>query len=196
MNKKIFIIVALLLSIACSMSCSDKKPKYKNRVFEFFLNYNPTWEVKEHVGSAIVVFFSPRVDESDYFQEILTISVQDMTKPISLSEYTRSMVEMITAVGQQTNTTTSSILESVPIKISGKPAHKLVYTLTQYGNPPEFVEAGVSPRIDAEGGTIQMMLVWTMKESRVYLFTYVAQKDSYDIFVKDIDAMIQSFRFL
>ncbi len=88
-----------------------------------------------------------------------------------------------------------NVVESTSIKISGKPGHKLVYAMTQYGNPPQLVEKGLAPKIDAQGTSIQMMLAWTMKDQRVYLFTYVAQKEKYETHANDVDAMIQSFRF-
>jgi len=183
--------------VACSLSCSkNKNPRYKNRAFEFFIHYEPTWEMKERVGSALVVFLVPKGDKLDLFRENMTITVQDLAQPISLAEYTRSVEEMIKAIGQQTPDTTSSILESVPVQISGKPGHKIIYTMTQYGNPPEFIEKGIAPRVDSVGETVQMMLAWVIREDRVYLFTYVAQKNSFDAYIKDVDAMLRSFRFI
>jgi hypothetical protein len=194
MNKRILFIIFLLVVVVCS-GCTDKRPKYKNNVFQFFLRYDPTWEVKDKIGSAVVAFLAPRADDLDYFQETMTITVQDLLKPISLEEYTKAVTEQIKAMGTLKDVTLNMI-ESKPFKISGKSGHKLVYSLTQYGNPPEFVEAGLAPRVDGEGETVQMMLAWVIREERVYLFTYVAQKNTYDAFFKDIDAMLQSFRFL
>jgi hypothetical protein len=196
MNKKIvtLIIAVLVFAAACS-GCADKRPKYKNSALEFFLHYNPAWEVKERIGSSVVAFLAPRAEDLDYFQETMTITIDDLLNPLPLDEYTKAVTEQIKALGTMKDVTLNMI-DSQPIKVSGKPAHKLVYSLTQYGNPPELVEKGLAPRIDAEGETIQMMLVWTIRENRVYLFTYVAQKNSYETFVKDVDAMIESFRFL
>jgi len=195
MNKKILLMVILCLCAVFCSSCSDKRPKYKNLAFEFFLHYNPTWEVKEHIESAIVAFLAPKQNDQDFFQETMTITIQDLEKPVPLSAYTNAVTDQIKAIGTVKDVA-SNIIDSEPMTIGGKPGHKLVYTLTQYGAPPELIERGLAPRVDTEGQTVKMMLAWTIRENRVYLFTYVAQKDGYDLFLKDVDSMIESFRFL
>ncbi len=196
MSKKIrsIYIFLLILGITC-LGCADKRPKYKNLEFEFFLHYNPTWEMKERVDSAVVAFLAPQADKLDFFQETMTITIDDLLKPVTLAQYTEAVQAQVKAMGTMKDVTLN-VIETKPLKISGKAGHQIVYNLTQYGNPQELVDQGLAPRIDAQGETIQIRLAWTIRENRVYLFTYVAQRDSYATFITDVDAMIQSFRFL
>ena len=195
MKRRIFILFILLATFTVTSGCTDKRPKYKNLAFEFMIYYTPGWEVQEKVGSAIVAFLRPRASKLDFFQEVLTITVDDLTQPVNLSQYSNAVIEQVRAIGK-TKDVQVGIIESAPIKISGKPGQKLVYTMTQYGNPPELIAKGLAPKIDAQGTTVKMMLAWTMKEQKAYLFTYVALKDEYETHLKDVEAMIQSFRFL
>lgn len=195
MRRYVLFILALLVVCVAAGCSNDKRPKYKNLAFEFFLKYNPTWEVKERVGSAVVAFLAPRIDDLDFFQETLTITVQEMVEPISLADYTKAVVEQTKAM-KMIKDVDVNIIASTPWTLSGIPAHKLIYTLTQYGNPPEAIKAGVLPSVDAEGLTIKIMLVWTIRDSKMYLITFVSQKDGYQTHLQDVEGMLQSFRFM
>lgn len=195
MKRKIFILL-LLASLSVVISgCTDKRPKYKNLGFEFSMHYIPGWEVKEKMGSAIVAFVRPIQGKFDLLQETLTVTVDDLTQSVLLSEYTQAAIDQVKALGTLKDVRVN-ILESVPMKISGKPGHKLVYTMTQYGNPPELVAEGLASAVDAEGTTIKMMLIWTIREQKAYILTYVSLAEKYDTYIKDVNAMIDSFRFL
>ncbi|MCX5681059.1 MAG: hypothetical protein NT079_02050 [Candidatus Omnitrophica bacterium] len=195
MNRKLSFLIIFLLAVMATSGCVDKRPKYKNLAFEFMIYYTPGWEVKERIDSAIVAFLHPSTGKLNFFRETLTITLDDLEQPVTLNEYTSAVIEQVKAIGEIKDVRVN-IIESSEMKISGKPGHKLVYSITQYGNPPKLVEKGLVPKVDAEGTTVQMMLAWTIREQRVYILTYVAQKQKYKDSLKDVEAMIQSFRFL
>lgn len=195
MKGKIFVLFLLLFALFMTPGCADNRPKYKNLAFEFLIHYPPAWEVKEGVGSAVVAFLRPRLSKEDFFQETLTVTVDDLTQPTTLAEYTQAITAQIKAIGTVKDVVLD-IGESSETRIGGNPAHQLVYTLTQYGLPPELVKENILSPLDDKGTTLKMMLVWTIKGDRAYLFTFVALRDNYETYVKDVDAMIQSFRFL
>lgn len=195
MKRKIFILLLLVSISVATFGCTDKRPKYKNLGFEFSMHYIPGWEVKEKMGSAIVAFVRPIQGKFDLLQETLTVTVDDLTQPVSLSEYTQVAIDQVKALGTLKDVRVN-ILESTSMKISGKPAHKLVYTMTQYGNPPELVAEGLAPAVDAEGTTIKMMLIWTIREQTAYILTYVSLAEKYETYIKDVNAMVDSFRFI
>ncbi|HOD12540.1 MAG TPA: hypothetical protein PKO44_05565 [Candidatus Omnitrophota bacterium] len=195
MKRYIFLLILIFIVVALSSCSGDKRPRYKNLAFEFLLKYNPSWEVKERISSAIVAFLAPKQNDLDFFQETVTITVQELLEPISLSKYTSAVVEQTKAM-KMIKDVDVGVIESSPLTLSGVPAHKLIYTLTQYGNPPQAVKAGILPSVDAEGTTIKIMLVWAIRRSKVYLITFVSQGDGYDAHLKDVEGMLQSFRFM
>ncbi len=195
MKRYIFLLIVVFIVVAMSSCSGDKRPRYKNLAFEFLLKYNPSWEVKEKIGSAIVAFLAPKQNDLDFFQETVTITVQELLESISLSNYTNAVVEQTKAMKTMKDVDVR-IIESSPLTLSGIPAHKLVYTLTQYGNPPQAVEAGILPSVDTEGMTVKIMLTWAIRRNKVYLITFVSQEEGYDTYLKDVEGMLQSFRFM
>lgn len=195
MKIKIIIIFLFAASLLATLGCADKKPRYKNNAFEFIISYPTGWEAKEKIGSAIVAFIKPRAELSDFFQETVAITVDDLTGPVTLSQYTEAAIEQIKAIGRSKDVALD-ILESSAVKIGGRPGHRLVYVLTQYGIPPELAQQEGMSSLQDPGTSVQMMLVWTIRDERAYLLTYVALKEKYNAGVKDVEEMIRSFKFI
>ena len=189
-RKILFLIFVAVLTFGCS---SDTRPLYRNLPFEFAIHYNENWEKKEYYGTAVVAFLSPTEGEFDSFQENLTISVEDQPDKISLSDYSKAVFAQVNLMGDLPDVYLN-ILESKRIMHGWIPAQKLVYTLTQYGYPKEFAEKDLFPAIDTEGFTVQIMLMWFIKNQRAYIFTFVASKEKYDQYFPDAESMIKTFK--
>lgn len=196
MKRYIYLVLLIIVFLSVSSCGRDKRLQYKNRVFQFLLRYNPEWEAREKVDpSTPVVFVAPISGDADSFQENLTIIVQELIEKVSLEKYSATMIAHIKSISGMEDVDLN-IIQSKEIKIAGIVGHQVVYTVTQYGNPPEFVENDLAPKIDTEGETLQIMAAWVMKEERVYLFTYIAEKENYKTYLKDVEGMLQSFRFM
>ncbi|HQL42175.1 MAG TPA: hypothetical protein PLO93_07780, partial [Candidatus Omnitrophota bacterium] len=116
MKRYIFLLILIFIVVALSSCSGDKRPRYKNLAFEFLLKYNPSWEVKERISSAIVAFLAPKQNDLDFFQETVTITVQELLEPISLSKYTSAVVEQTKAM-KMIKDVDVGVIESSPLTL-------------------------------------------------------------------------------
>ncbi len=188
--KKILYFGVVLLVVGCS---SDNRPLYRNLPFEFAMHYNEGWEKKENYGTAIVVFLSPVEGKLDAFRENLTVSVDDVTSDISLNDYSDAVVKQIQMIDGLPDVY-ANIIESKNIVHRWKPGYQIVYTLTKYGFPEEYVERGLLPAVDKEGQTVQMMMKIFLRNQKAYIITFVAPQEKYDQYIEDAESMIKTLK--
>ena len=189
-RKILFLSLFVALIFGCS---SDARPFYRNLPFEFAIHYNEDWEKKEYYGTSVIAFLSPPEGELDSFQENLTISVEDQKGDISLSDYSNAVIEQVKSMGDLPDVYLN-LLESKRILHRFIPGQKIVYTLSKYGYPKEFVERDLLPAIDPEGFTVQIMMMWFIKNQRAYILTFIAPKDKYDQYFPDAESVIKTFK--
>ena len=167
---------AMVSSIKFSEPTAPAKPTeefltYENPAEGIKIQYPSSW-TKDESGLNVVVFISPQESVSDMFQENTGIGIEDLSaQPMTLDQFTKLTVADITEMVSSEN-----ILESTATTLDGNPAHKLVYNR----------KSGAD--------TYKFMQIWTIKNNRVYIISYVAETDNtYSNFLVTLTKMIDSF---
>ena len=127
--------------------------RYANKEKGFSIKYPKEWTVVENKNGAAVLFYSPKENELDYFQESVNIVVQDISDdPMNISDYSEKAIDQLDAVYEENLT----ILESGPMFTQGRTAYKM-----------EFIVGGVEPKA-------KYLSVWTLKDNKAFQVTYMA----------------------
>jgi serine/threonine-protein kinase len=147
---------------------------YEDPNFGIKIKYPQSWarqEISNLITKEVVAFISPGESDSDRFQEKIIISVEDLSSPLSLSEYTDKSKQEIM---QQTSN--YKILNEGDYTLAGKAAHRVVYSSQDGDNK------------------LKTMEVWMLKNYQAYSITYVAETDKYDKFFNTAEKMIKSLQ--
>jgi len=143
---------------------THESPAYGVRI-----DYPADW-TKQEIDN-VAIFLSPKESASDIFQEKVSVIVKDLsTQPMTLSEYTESYLDKLEQLIVDLN-----IVDSGPVTLAGNLAHKVVYTT----RPAQY--------------DLKFMKIWTVKNNKAYLITYIAEVDKYSDFLGTIETMIDSF---
>ena len=151
-----------------SIGNSETYTAYNNAEYAIALERPENWSVREHWNSFTepgVTFLSPLANQKDSFQERVTVSVENLTQPLSLNEYT----DLATAQIENSNT----ILEpATPTTFANKEARKVTY--------------------QTNDGSKKLMEVWTIKNQKVYIAIYTAEANKFDRYDKQAEKIIKS----
>jgi hypothetical protein len=146
-----------------------RSPKYKIRII-----YPEEWTMLDLPTDTVVDFLAPLENEDDTFQENLNVVVQDVgDKPLSLYEYAEISIAQINDMFED-----SKILSVEDTTLDGNSAHRLIHT-AKYGEYE-----------------LKWMQIYTIKNRKVYLITYTAEREKYDAYLDIILDMVDSFRIL
>jgi hypothetical protein len=147
--------------------------KYESSSQGFEMKYPSEWEIEEDPSvSVAVMLFSGLEGEDDTFVENANVVVQDLAGTgITLDDYTSLNLEQLDTV-----ITGYEEVSQGPATLSGNDAHRLVYT-------------GIQGKLN-----LKFMQVWTIKDEKAYIFTYVASEDKYDKYLSDVEKMVESFK--
>jgi len=135
------------------------------------ISYPQDWSVTEGVMGTIAAFSSP-AEFNDVFAENANIGTEDLSTygPITLEEYTNITIDTLRTFF----VTNMEIEQSTAITFAGSQGYKIVYTGTM-------------------GETrFKTMQVWTIKNKKAYLITYMAEPEDYSTHVGTIEKMIDS----
>ena len=146
---------------------------YQSSAHNFKIKYPEKWEKQElqnPVINDVVVFIAPKKNTADAYQEQITISIEDLPKPMSLDEYNQSSLKQI-----KTNFTDVKILEETPKTIANHRGYTVVFD-------------------DKDGQTnTKKMQTWTLMNNKAYVITYTAEKSEYSQYLKTAENMMNSF---
>ena len=140
---------------------------YENAEHGIELERPETWSIKEEWMTLQpgVTFLSPLENSTDNFRENITVSLENLARPLSLNEYTEQAAVQIegsnTIIEQPTETT-----------FANREARKVVY--------------------QEQDGNKKRMEVWMIKNQKAYIATYTAEVEKFDKFVKQAERMIES----
>ncbi|KJH73647.1 hypothetical protein UH38_00110 [Aliterella atlantica CENA595] len=147
--------------------------EYENRAYGITIQYPQTWdkqEISSIVTNEIVEFISPLEDSSDKFQEKLIITVENLSSPLSLDEYTKLSKQQIS---QQKDV--KFISETIST-LARRRAYSVVYTVVD------------------DGDKLKRMEIWTLKNFKVYSIIYEAEADKYDRYLNTAEKTIKSLQ--
>jgi eukaryotic-like serine/threonine-protein kinase len=166
----LFSLFALLGTLLLTLCCSNDTMTYTDEEKGYSIAYKTDWEKKDVDIS--IVFSSPKENEDDLFQEAVNVVVQDMSSmSMTLEQLTGHMEDYLEKAS-------ATIVKSEAATLGGIPGHKLVVT----GNQGEM--------------ELKMQQVYTVVENKAYIVTYTAEADKFDLFLKDAEKMIDSFKVL
>lgn len=147
---------------------------YENTHDGMQMTYLSNWKLSTETNDIIlgkVARFTPKsVAAKGGFAE-MTIGVIEFQKPMTLAEYTTESVAQIIEFMPG-----AKILRSNPVMLGERPAHEVIYT----GKDEE------------RQVTLKAWQVWTIRNDRAYVITYIADEVLYDRFVKDFKQMLDS----
>jgi serine/threonine-protein kinase len=151
---------------------------YTDATYKIKLVYPKEWEKKVGELGTIVAFLSPPESASDTFRENVNIAIEDISsRPMTLDEYTNLSLSQLDQFVQNAN-----VLESGEDTLGGIRAHRLVYTGEMESNGKIY--------------TLKWLQVYTIKNNKVYMFTYTSAEDSYSDYLDSVEQMIDSFEIM
>ncbi|MBE9209604.1 serine/threonine protein kinase [Nostoc sp. LEGE 06077] len=135
------------------------------------INYPDNWAVQatpNAVTQDIVTFLSPKQNDADQFQELLTIRVEPLSSTLDESKdlFIREIQNTVDDVQIESSSETT---------LANKRANQLVFS-------------GKS-----DGGRLKSLQVWTLQNDNAYIITYTANVEDYHKFLPVVEKMIQSF---
>ncbi|MBN1658635.1 MAG: hypothetical protein JXA93_09555 [Anaerolineae bacterium] len=139
---------------------------------EFFtLEYPAEWEIVERTAENSVLFLTPQTADDDLFRENMGVLRQELDDPsTTVGDYTR---EFLAAAPEMIDN--FQVVRSEPAKLSGLPAHRVVYAGSQGGM------------------LLGWQQVWTISDGHAYILTYTADPAGFDPFLDDANSIIESF---
>lgn len=138
------------------------------------IKYPTTWEKKIAELDTIVAFLSPIEHKLDLFRENLTIMIKNIfISPENFKEYINFQVDQL-----KDAILDFELIKKKKDKLSNQPAYTIIYT----GRRRDF--------------NIKIMQNYILKKKKIYLLSYTAENDKYDLYFKMIKKMIKSFSFL
>ena len=138
------------------------------------IKYPTTWEKVVAKMDTIVTFLSPLEHKLDIFRENLTVMMHDrFIQPKNLKTFIEIHIEQL-----KDGVLDFQLIKKKKIKISNLSAYSVVY---------------MGKRRDFD---VKIMQNYVVKDNKIYLLTYLAETDKYDLYLKIIKKMIKSFSFL
>ena len=147
--------------------------------FEVFTSTSPAftiahpsgWNTKTDVSGAIVAFVTPRSGSSDQFSENVNVLTETVPQGTTLEQYTAASLANADSVIQNFQKLSSSTTT-----LSGLPAQRMEYS------------GSVS------GKSLQFLAEWAVSGTTAWVLTYSAEPPSYQQYLSDATATIQSFK--
>ena len=124
--------------------------------------------------NAPVIFFSPKENAMDFFQENFSVVTQDLSaSPKNLKDYSDQAVKQVEVVFKAE----IEVLANDDADLAGLPAHKFEYRLKD-------------PKL-----TLHALHMWTVDNNNMaYQLTYTALESSFDKYWPKVRRMINSFK--
>lgn len=148
---------------------------YSNETYNFTLNYPETWQVRElddPITGGVVVFSSPAESNFDPFSEKVYISVEYLAPDInSLDQYTQTIIERI----KQENGDEVEVYKEKRTKLGRYPARMVIYSRQE------------------NGLLLRQLEAFTIKNNRVYVITYTAERVKFSKFLSTAQKMLKSW---
>ncbi len=149
---------------------------YESSAHGIRLKYPSDWTKTEQIEGNLVAFYSPMESLLDTYREGLGVAVQNISHPMTLDEYTQLSLDQLKQISN------TIIIDSSATTLAGSPAHKVVYT-----GKIELSDKQVD---------VKFMQVYTIKDNKVYILTYVAEAKKYSKFLGTIQEMVDSFEII
>lgn len=173
-------IVAFLLSIilllglaGCQKATTEGYKLFRSTPLGFSIEYPSFWQKNFNVKEGTAVFVTPTEGYSDQHNE--SLSVQRFAPDMAYTDYVRGYVSDL-----ESSVANYKLVSEKEITLSGQKAYQIVY------------ESSSSDGSNA----LRFMQIFTERNDKIYVLTYIGEFESYTYFLKDIEKMIETFKFL
>ena len=167
-----FIIALAIVFIGIDRNSDKNFSDYTNYDYQFDLKYPPNWtqqELNDPITGEIVVFTAPAETNSDFRERVYLATESLSSESLGLEEYTQTVLERIELDPG------SEFIEEFTTEVSGLPGRAVIYSRQ-------------------EGGLqLRQMEVFTIKNDRVYLIIYTAQRAEFAKFSDTVEQIIDSW---
>lgn len=146
---------------------TEKYVAYENSEYGIKLDRPEKWSIEENWNSLDpqVGFLSALEDNQDEFREHVIVSVESLSSPLTLNEYTKEVTKQI----ERSNAIFEPVKETT---FANKEGRKIIY--------------------QEKDGNRKRMQIWTIKNQKAYIATYTAEVDNFDKFAKQAEKIIKS----
>ena len=170
-----FIVALAIIFIGLKKDIYADFTDYSNNSYRFSLKYPEIWSLKDvddPITGEVVSFTSPKENSADQFQEKLYISVEYLPgKSTTLEQYSQTVIERI----EQNKNNNIEVYQERKTKIDDLPARMIVYSRQQ------------------GAFKLRQMEVFTIKNDRVYVAIYTAERAKYSKFLETAEKIIDSW---
>ncbi|PSB07646.1 hypothetical protein C7B62_19270 [Pleurocapsa sp. CCALA 161] len=144
---------------------------YENYDLGFRVDYPQSWskQNRDDFLARGAVFFSPLENDTDQFKEQISVLVEDLSRDLSLSEYTKQSLAEIKQLSDP------NIGAAQVVAMGANEGRQIIYQGEENGNP------------------VQRMQTWSVNNNRAYVITYTALPESFNDYLPTVEEMIESF---
>lgn len=170
-----FIVAAVIIFVGLNKNSQPNFVEYTNSDYQFSLKYPQDWsqqQVDDPITGEIVVFNSPQETETDSFLEKVHVAIEYLSsESTSLEEYSQTVLNRIS----ETQGSDVVLNRDFPSTIDNAPARTVIYSLQQ--------------------GSLQLtqMESFTIKNDRVYIAIYTAERAKFSEFYPTVEKMVDSW---
>lgn len=181
-SKIIITIIGIATSLAAGLGLwsyyqnpntkATKLSVYENSDQGFKIDYPEAWskQNRDDFIASGVAFISPLENDTDSFEEQVSISTENLPPNMSLAQYTAESIAVIKKLSDP------GVHEAQSITLAGNEAKQTVFYGQENGHP------------------VRRMQAWSIKGNRAYVITYTAAPDAYDSYLPVVNKMIKSFK--
>jgi eukaryotic-like serine/threonine-protein kinase len=170
-------LVALLIAVGGWMIVKQiRSPQialslYENYSLGFRVDYPQNWskQNRDDFLATGAVFFSPLENNADQFKEQVSVLVENLSKDLPLSEYTKLSLSEIKQLSDP------NIGEAQVVTMGANEGRQIIYQGEENGSP------------------VQRMQTWSVNGNRAYVITYTALPESFNDYLPTVEKMIESF---
>ena len=158
---------AIAAAVGIFLGNTEEYVVYENAEHGIELEHPEAWSIKEEWMTLQpgVTFLAPLENNADNFRENITVSIENLTQPLSLNEYTEQALAQI----ESSNTIVEQPIETT---FANREARKIVY--------------------QEQDGDKKRLEVWMIKNQKAYIATYTAEEEKFDRFAKQAERIIES----
>lgn len=170
-----FIAALVIIFIGTQRNAYENFIAYDNNNYQFSLKYPQDWlrkDLDDPITGEVVVITSPLENNTDPFAEKISIAVEFLPqKSTNLEEYSQTVIERV----QQDKANNLEVYQQRKTRINQAPARLIVYSRQE------------------KGLRLRQMEVFTIKNNRVYIAIYTAERVKYSKFLETAEKIIDSW---
>ncbi len=177
MKRRILAFILLIGMLAGLASCQKATTEgyklFRSTPLGFSIEYPDFWNKNSDNKEGIAVFVTPAEGYSDQHSE--SLSVQRFTPDMAYTDYVRGYVSDL-----ESSVENYKLVSEKETTLAGQKAYQIVYE---------------SSTADGKNA-LRFMQTFAEYKEKIYVLTYIGEFESYTYFLKDIETMIETFKFL